>query len=65
MTWQNSQVNIYIYIYFFLLLGWSMGKYYVIVTESQKSVTVVTEMVMSQSQHVTKKSADEHENCRR
>ena len=65
MTWQNSQVNIYIYIYIFLLLGWSMGKYYVIVTESQKKCDSGHRMVMSQSRHVTKKSADEHENCRR
>ena len=55
MTWQNSQVNIYIYIYIYiyiLLLGWSMGKYYVTVTESQKSMTVVTEC------HVTVTACD-------
>ena len=42
-----------------------MGKYYVIVTESQKKCDSGHRMVMSQSRHVTKKSADEHENCRR
>jgi len=36
-----------------------------IVTEVTKDVTEVTEMVMSQSQHVTKKSADRYEDCGR
>ena len=37
------------------------------VTESQKCVTSVTEMVrsQSQSQNMTKKSADRHEDCGR
>jgi len=47
-----------------------MGKYHMTVTESQRCdsghrMVISHESHKSQSQHVTKKSADEHENCGR
>ena len=41
-----------------------MGKYHMIVTESQRYDSS-HRMIMSQSQHMTKKLADRHKNCGR
>jgi len=76
MSWLGKTAkSIFIFLFFFfffsfrLLLRWSMGNI-TWQSQSHKGVTEVTECHVthshkSQSQHVTKKSADRHEDCGR